>query len=97
MLVVGSRDYAVSETLVALCKQLLIVIHVWVLLLGYALPVSPQRCDLRCHPHKAASTRATEMSIFTLLRKTFQKDQRQKENISPRGAEMRKTFNTEAS
>lgn len=34
MLVAGSRVYVVSETLAALCKQLLMAIHVWVLLSG---------------------------------------------------------------
>lgn len=71
MLVVGSRVYVVSETLVALCKQLLTVIHVCFLLLVYVLPVSHQCCDLCCHPHKAASTYTAEIIIFTLVIKIF--------------------------
>lgn len=71
MLMVGSRVYVVFETLVALCKQLLIVIHVCSLLSGYALPVPPQCCDLCCHPHKAASIHVAEIIIFTLIVKIF--------------------------
>lgn len=97
MLVAGSRVYVVSETLAALCKQLLMAIHVWVLLIGCVFPVPPQCWDLCCHPHKAASTHATKIIIFILLIQIFYKQQQQKGNILPRGAEMRQDFNREAS
>lgn len=95
MLVAGSRVYVVSETSAALCKQLLMAIHVWVLLSGYVLP--PQCCHLCCHPRKAASAHATEIIIFILVIKIFYKEQQQKGNILPGGAEMRQVFNREAS
>lgn len=97
MLGAGSRVYVVSEILAALCKQLLMAIHVWVLLSGCVLSVPPQCCDLCCHPHKAASTQATEIIISILVIKIFYKQQQQKGNILPRGAEMGQVFNREAS
>lgn len=93
MLVVGSRAYVLPGALLTLCKQLLTATRVCLLLSGYALPVPPP-C---CHPHKAPSTRATEIIIFTLVIKIFYTGRQQKENILPRGAKMRKTFNMEAS
>lgn len=97
MLVARSRVYAVSETLAVLCEQLLIALRVWVLLSGCVLPVPPQCCDLCCHPHKAANMRVTEIIVFILVIKIFYKQQQQKGNILPRGAEMRQLFNREAS
>lgn len=97
MLAAGGRVYVVPGTLAALCKHLLMAIHVWVLLSGSVVPVPPRCCDLGCHPHKAASTHATEIIIFVLVIKIFCKQQQQKGNILPGGAEMRQVFNREAS
>lgn len=81
MLVAGSRVYVVSETFAALCKQLLMAIHVWGLYQAMYSHLSAVICA--AIPAKLPAHTPLKLSFSFLLSKYFTKSSSRREIFYP--------------